>query len=294
MSSHRTISIAGRDLDLTHLDKLLFPRSGVTKGHLLEYYQRISKIMLPHVRGRMVTIHRFPEGIHHDGFYQREVGDYFPSWVPRHHTRGVAEPVTSPVIDSTATLLYLVNLGTITPHIWLSRVDSLTKPDRMLFDLDPSRDDIAVVRSVVRILREVLASYQLPCFIQTTGSQGYHVVVPLQRRYTFDQVRSAAGVVADAVVVRTDAATTAVRVKKRHGRVYIDVQRNSFAQSFAAPYSVRPLEGAPVATPIRWDELGSTEPQAYTIKNVFRRLSHTSDPWKDTDRHAARLPAVLL
>ncbi len=287
--SKNSITIDGHRIEISRPDKVLFPQSGITKGELVEYYRRIARTMLPHLKDRMVTMRRFPDGIGEEGFYQREIADYFPGWIDRHHSRGVAEPVTSPVINSPAALVYLANLAVITPHVWLSRVDKLKKPDRMIFDLDPGGEDIKALLSVARTLRDELKKHDLPSFVQTTGSRGYHVVVPIKRRYSFNRARSAAGRIARAVAARDNHATTAVRKAKRRGRVYVDIQRNALAQSAVAPYAVRAGEDAPVAAPIDWEELGDTLPRTYTIKKIFRRLGQKNDPWRDIDSQAASL-----
>lgn len=277
-----TITASGHTIVLTNPDKVLFPRDGITKRELANYYLRISETMLPHAANRLLTMHRFPDGIQAEGFYQREVDDYFPAWFKTQHAPGKQEPVTSPVLTNAAGLVYLTQLACITPHVWLSRADKLDQPDRLVFDLDPPARPL--VYRAAAALGQLLRERHLPAYLQTTGSAGFHVVIPLKRGPDFDTVRDAARLIARALERRhPDLVTTAVLRGRRHGKVYLDIQRNAYAQSAVAPYAVRPRDGAPVAVPLHWDELTDSgpDPQQYTIKNIFRRLSRTADPWRD-------------
>jgi bifunctional non-homologous end joining protein LigD len=201
------------------------------------------------------------------------------------------------VCDDAATLAYLAGQACITPHRWLSRADQPDDPDLVIFDLDPSGPDPAAdfdaVRSAARSLRSALESAGLVPFVQTTGSRGLHVVAPLDRSADFDTVRAFAREVADAVAADdSEHLTTEQRKQKRRGRIYVDIMRNAYAQTAVAPYALRARPGAPVATPLDWDELSSTgmSPQRYTAANLFRRLARRADPWADIDRHARPLP----
>jgi len=285
----------GRTVEIGNADKVLFPDAGITKSDLARYYAQIADTMLPHLEGRPVTMQRFPEGIGEDGFYQKKAPDHFPEWVRRVsikvEERDEAQPQV--VCDDAATLLYLVDQACITPHVWLSRADALHHPDRLIFDLDPPSSDFAPVRFAARQLRDVLDEVELSPFVMTTGSQGAHVVVPLDGSATFDTVRAFAKHLADVVAARhPDRLTTAVRKNKRQGRLFLDYLRNSYAQNSVAPYAVRPLPGAPIATPLNWDELGGDlHSQTYTLDNILRRMGQKTDPWADIQDEARALDA---
>jgi bifunctional non-homologous end joining protein LigD len=243
--------------------------------------------MLPHLRGRPLMLHRFPDGIDTAGFYQKDIPDYFPDWIHRVELAKEGGTVTHVVCDDEATLAYLAAQACITPHVWLSRADRPNHPDRLVFDLDPSGADFTAVRTTARDVRGVLEAAGLATFVQTTGSKGLHVVAPLQRNADFDEVRAFAREVAERVAAADpDRRTTAIRKARRRGRVFIDIGRNAYAQTAVAPYAVRALPGAPVATPLEWRELGNSRltPRHYTIANLRRRLGGRRDPWAEIGR----------
>jgi bifunctional non-homologous end joining protein LigD len=199
------------------------------------------------------------------------------------------------VAEDGATLVYLANQACVTLHVGLSRIDRIDHPDRMVLDLDPSDDDFAKVRRAAQEARALLEEVGLAPFLQTTGSRGLHVWVPLDRSADFDQIREFAAAVAALLVARRPGElTTAQRKAKRGDRVFVDVARNAYAQTAVAPYSVRARPQAPVATPLDWPELNDRTlgPQRYTIRNIFRRLAHRRDPWAEIDRHARPLHAA--
>ncbi len=270
-------------VELSNLDKVFFPDEGLAKGDLVAYYLDLSGVMVPHLNGRPLALQRFPDGVGQDGFFQKDASDYFPDWlctadVPRRARGGTVEHVY--VCENPATLVYLANQGTITFHTWPTRIDDLDHPDLLVFDLDPSDRDLDAVRRAARALRDVLREVGLAPFVQTTGSKGFHVVAPLDRSADFDTVRAFARDVAELLVQRDpEHLTVEQRKAKRAGRVFIDTNRNAYAQHAVAPYSVRALPGGPVATPVDWDELGRVEPRSYTIRNLKRRLGQKDDPW---------------
>lgn len=292
MAPMPALVIAHHAIELSNTDKVLFPDDGITKGELIRYYRRVAPQMLPHLKGRMLTLHRFPDGIKKPGFYQRAVADYVPSWIPRHTFRDKGGGRTTSVVgNNAATLVYLANQACVTPHAWLSRVDKLDYPDRLIFDLDPSTNNFALVQKTALALRDVLKELGLVPFVQTTGSRGLHVVVPLDRRTPFDEVRAFAREVSAVLVERNaDCCTVEQRKAKRKHRVFIDTLRNSYAQSAVPPYAVRARKGAPVATPLTWREVQDRKltPQKYTIRTIFRRLVR-EDPWKRMESSARRL-----
>lgn len=278
--------------EISNADKVLFPDNGITKGDLIDYYERVSDVMLPHVRGRIVTMRRYPDGIEGKSFFQKDVPDYFPAWIETVAVRKEGGELRQAIIEDAATLRYLANQACIEIHVWPSRADRPDHPDRMIIDLDPQADDFGLVRKAARAVRNVLEDVGLPAYVMTTGSKGLHVVSPLDRKANFDETRDFAGSVARLVAARdTKSFTVEQRKNKRRGRVFIDYLRNAYAQHGIAPYSVRARPGAPVATPLAWEELGGAKLNArkYAIQNVFRRLSQKHDPWQDIFRHASSL-----
>jgi bifunctional non-homologous end joining protein LigD len=271
-----------RTVKISHPDKQLFP-SGVTKAELAEYYARVAPAMLPHVRGRPVSMHRFPDGVDKQGFFQKNASDYFPDWMDIVEVPKRGGTVRHVVCSDAAALVYLANQNTITPHVWLSRLDRLDRPDRLIFDLDPSRQAFAEIRRAARDFGELLEQLGLAPFAMVTGSRGIHVTVPLQRRADFGEVRAFAEDVAALMEARhPDRFTTQFRKAKRGGRLLLDVARNAWAQTAVPPYAVRARAEAPVAVPVAWKELGSSKlrPDGWTVRTLSRRLDRVGDPWE--------------
>ncbi len=287
------IKIGRYNVELTNEDKIIFPKSKITKGEFIDYYRRIAPIMLPYIKDRPLTMRRFVEGISKEGFYQKDASDYFPSWIKRKSIRKKEDGMVKYVVaNNAATLVYLANQYTIVMHIWLSKIDKLRYPDRMIFDLDPAgKATFALVRWTAKELKKLLEKkLGLKTFIMTTGSKGVHLVVPLKRMHTFDYVRAFAHDAAEYVVHQyPKKLTLEMRKAKRGNRIFVDYLRNAFAQTGVAPYSVRAKPGATVATPIKWVELDTVTPTKYTIKNIFARLARTGDPWKKIGGSAVSL-----
>jgi bifunctional non-homologous end joining protein LigD len=280
-------------VDISHEEKVFFPGEGITKGDLIGYYAKIGGVILPHLEGRPISMQRFPDGIGKEGFYQKEIPDYFPEWIMR-ATVALKDGSTQPqvVVGNIATLAFLADQGCITPHTWLSRADRITMPDKLVFDLDPPGNDFEPVRAAAFDIKEVLDDLGIPSFVMTTGSRGLHVVVPLDPGMEFDPVREIAKEIATVAVMRhPDRLTLETRKEKRKGRIFIDTLRNAYAQTSVPPYAVRPRPGAPVATPLDWDELKDTgiTSASYTIANIFLRLGQKDDPMRDMFGHAVSL-----
>jgi len=230
---------------------------------------------------------RYPDGIKGESFFQKEIGDYFPDWIERVKVKKKGGTVTHVQCDNAATLVYLANQACIELHPWLSRSDKLHYPDQLIIDLDPSGDDFSQAVFGARVLKELFDELDLKAFLKTTGSRGLHVLVPLDRRANFDKVREFAQDTAKLLAQRhSDKLTIEARKAKRRGRLLIDTARNAYAQTAVAPYAVRAKPGAPVATPLDWDELGNKKlnSQSYNVRNIFRRLGRKTDPWKDLPR----------
>jgi bifunctional non-homologous end joining protein LigD len=290
--STQIAEVGGHDLKLSNPDKMLFPAAGVTKSDLIDYYERIAPVILPHLAGRPLSLVRYPNGVDAEGFMQKNASDYFPDWIRRARLAKQDGAVDHVVAEDAATLVYLANQACVTFHVGLSRVDRIDHPDRLVIDLDPSDDDFLKVKRAAKEVRALLEEVGLVPFLQTTGSRGLHLWVPLDRSAAFDQVRAFAARVAELLVARRPRELTAAQRKAKRGdRVFVDVARNAYAQTAVAPYSVRARPQAPVATPIDWAELDEPKltPQRYTISNLFRRLARKRDPWAELDRHARPL-----
>ncbi|WP_405234963.1 non-homologous end-joining DNA ligase [Lentisalinibacter orientalis] len=292
----RRLSFGRLVVETSSEDKVLYPDAGITKGDVIEYYRNVAEYALPWAADRFLTLQRFPDGLGEDGFYQQARAEYFPDYVEGVTADRVGGgEVEHIVVRNAAGLVYLANQGTLTIHAWLSRRDRLHHPDRMVIDLDPPDDDFGPVRDAARITADFLRELGLTPYVMTTGSRGLHVVVPLDRSADFDAVRDFARRAADLLAERhPDTLTAEQRKDKRKGRLYLDVMRNAYGQTAVMPYSLRAKPGAPVATPLAWDELGAGDltAQRYHIGNLFRRLGQIEDPWADMKRHAAGIAAA--
>lgn len=278
------VEVEGHVLELTNLEKVLYPKTNITKGEFIEYYEKVADYMLPHLHGRLLTLRRFPGGISEHPFYQKNAQDYFPPWINRVpvHLESVGTQ-TYITCENKETLIFLANLVTEL-HVWTSRVDKLMYPDRLIFDLDPGGKDFEPARQVALILRELLKKTGMNSFPMLTGSMGAHVVVPLDRSAGFEQVRAFASEVSHLVEsLYPELVTTEYRKDKRGGRLFIDIYRNSFAQTAIAPYAVRARPGASVAAPLDWRDIknGKIVSNSFTISDLPPRLKKKGDPWKN-------------
>lgn len=289
-----TIRMGPYTIETSHGNKVIYPDIGATKGEVIDYYRSIADTMIPHMRERPLTMHRFPEGIKGEDFYQKEAPGHFPDWIDRVEVpKREGGSNIQVVCSNAATLVYVANQGSITNHVWLSRMDRLEYPDKLVFDLDPpSRSGQRAVRAAALALRELLTSVDLYPFVMTTGSRGMHVVVPLRREHDFDHVREFSLQVAKAVVNDHPAEFTIEhRKEKRKGRLFLDHLRNAYAQTSVAPYSLRARKGAPVAAPVHWDEVedGSVAPQTFSIDTILARVEEEGELWNAFGRHARSL-----
>ncbi|MBD1259772.1 non-homologous end-joining DNA ligase [Maribacter polysiphoniae] len=277
---------------IKHSEKMLFPISGITKGNLIDYYNSVAGHILPYLKDRPLTLHRFPNGIAEEGFFQKNASDYFPQWIKTVKVKKKDGWVNHVICNNKETLAYLAYQGTITFHISLSKIDKLDYPDRLIFDLDPSGHNFGQVLKGVQILRSLLAEQLgLPTYVMTTGSKGLHLTIPLMRVEHFDEVRDFAKKVATYLAEKhPEDFTIAIHKDERKGRLFLDYLRNSYGQTAVCPYSVRALENAPVATPIFWKELYEIkDAQAFNIHTVPDRLKHMNDPWENFTKNAVIL-----
>ena len=284
---------------ITHPEKVLFPDDGITKGDLAAYYEALAPVMLPHLRDRPITMERYPAGIGKQGFWQKDVSKGFPAWLERVAVPKKDGVVHHPIVTDTRSLLWITNQNTITQHVWTSRAPDVDYPDICVFDLDPSADDVASVRAAAIGLRDLLAELGLPSWIKTSGSKGFHIVVPLDGESKMGQVeRFANGVGKLFVSHAPDHLTQEFNKVDRRGRIYVDTGRNGYSATFAAAYTVRAKPGAPVSAPCTWEEVerGKVEPRTFTLRNMPARVAKVGDVWADMRRRGRSLnkPAEKL
>lgn len=286
---------AGRRLvEISRPGKLLIP-PGITKAALASYYERIAPAMLPHVNGRPLNFERYPDGIDKHKIFQQHASGHFPDWIRLAEVPKSGGTVKHVVASEPATLVYLANQACVTFHSWLSRTDRLDKPDRMVFDLDPSVEDPNAVRRAALMIAAQLDELELRFRVMTSGSRGYHLVVPLRRTARFDAVRGFARDFAALAAEREPRIFTVEQRKvKRDGRILIDFMRNGYAHTSVAPYSVRAREGGPVATPLHRSELEdrSTRPDRWKVAAVLRRVERDGDPWRGFGASSQTLTAA--
>lgn len=278
----KILHIGTHDIEITHEEKELFPRQHITKHDILQYYQFIAPLMLPYLKNRPVAMQRFPLGIDHEGFFQKNAPEGFPDWIKTKRIIGKnGKPVNYIIINNAETLIYIVNQYCITPHIWLSTIDNIQSPNRMVFDLDPSgHAKFQLVRWVAKKLRILLQEQGLEAHLMSTGSRGLHIIVPLSQQYTFEQVRNYAKETAQKLIAEHPKySTIEPRIADRGNKIYLDILRNGFGQMTVAPYAVRPIHGAPIAVPLAWSELERITAQKYTIQNIVNRLTKTGNVW---------------
>jgi bifunctional non-homologous end joining protein LigD len=277
-------------VEISRPSKPLFP-DGTTKGDLAAYHEAVADVMLPHLARRPLNLERYPDGIGGERIMQQRAGRYFPDWIERVTVPKRGGTVEHVVASSADALVYLAGQACITLHRWLSRADRLDRPDRLIVDLDPSNGTPADVRKAAREFGDLLRELGLEPFAMTTGSRGYHVVAPLQRRHDFDDVRAFARDLARVAAGRDPKLTVEQRKAKRGDRILIDVMRNAYAHTAVAPYAVRARPGAPVATPLHWDELADSKlrPDRWNIRTVLDRLERDGDPWAEISRSGRAL-----
>jgi bifunctional non-homologous end joining protein LigD len=281
---------------ITHPEKVLFPDDGITKGELAAYYEAVAPLMLPHVCGRPVTMERYPAGIGADGFFHKDVSKGFPDWLERVEVPKKGGTVHYPLVCDTRSLLWLANQNTITPHVWTSRMPDLYRPDLCVFDLDPASDDAKVLRSAALLLRGLLGELDLASWLKTSGSKGFHIVVPLDGTATMGEVARFANAVGTMLVARDpDHLTQEFTKADRGGRILVDTGRNGYGATFAAAYAVRAKPGAPVSAPCTWEELerGNVLPRTFTLRNMAARTAQVGDVWAEMRGRASSLDVAM-
>jgi bifunctional non-homologous end joining protein LigD len=290
-----------RALRLSNLDKPYWPEEEITKGDLLRYYRDVASTLLPHIRDRPFTMKRYPDGWRGRPFFRKDVTNYAPPWIKRVavEVTGRGSPqsrtIEVPVVNDELALLWMVNTGCIECHTWYSRIDKLERPDWVVFDLDPSDGvGIAETAEVALLVKQALDALGLASFPKTSGALGLHVVVPIERRHTYDDTRRFAAEVARGIAgAHPDLATTEWSKAKRRG-VLIDASQNAKGKTIASVYSVRPMPGATVSTPLHWEEVNENlEPSIYTREAVLDRLDHHGDLYEGVLNTKQRLDRAL-
>lgn len=275
-------------LELTHLDKVFWPEEGYTKGDLIQYYDQISPWILPYLKDRPESLNRHPDGIGGENFFHKDIQSH-PDWVKIVPMSSETENKTVHwlICNDKDTLLYMANLGCIEINPWNSRYQKPDKPDFLILDLDPEAIEFPQVIKTAQEIKTVLDATKIPAYVKTSGKRGLHVLIPLGARYSYDKTRQFGEILAKTIAFQLPDITSVTRdPAKRQKRVYIDYLQNSRGQTLAAPYSLRPVAGAPVATPLSWDELKpGLKPANFNLKTIFRRLKAKGDVWKGFMTH---------
>ncbi|MEK7103098.1 MAG: non-homologous end-joining DNA ligase, partial [Patescibacteria group bacterium] len=270
-----------KSVALSNFSKIYWPKEKYTKGDLIAYYERISPFILPYIKDRPLSLHRFPDGIAGKEFYQKDSADIVPAWAKTIdiYAEGEDKQVTYLVGSDTPTLLFMANLGCIEIHTWNSRVKKLDYPDYLVMDLDPESVPFDHVIAVARAVHDVFDSLGITSICKTSGSRGLHVYVPMGGKYTYEQVREFSEIIASLAAKEVPKITSMIRSpRRRQHKVYFDTLQNRKGATTVAPYSVRPRPGATVSTPLRWEEVKKgLDPTKFTIKTIFKRLEKHGD-----------------
>ncbi len=273
------------EVKLTSAERVLFPGDGVTKGDLFEYYDAVAPAILPHLRDRPFTMKRYREGIAGQGFFQKQAPKGIPSWIPTrrfttHPREGGAREVDFPLVNSREALLWMVQMHCIDMNAWYSRVDLPHRPDYVVFDLDPPDEpdayDLAI--EVAQLVRALLEELDLGAYVKTSGADGIHVLAPIQRRASFEETYEFAGAASRLLEARHPGLVTTEWLKKKRQGVLVDHRQNGAGKTLASVYSVRPKPGAPVSTPLRWDELrAGIRPADFSMAVALERFEENGD-----------------
>lgn len=270
-------NVDGQTVRVTHLDKVLFPDDGITKAEVLQYYISVAPLLLPHIRGRPLTLKAFPHGIHGRPYYRRQLAETTPAWL----SRVELEEGTGPVVRNTADLVWVANLDSIELHPWLSREEDVLHPDMVLFDLDPGPGlPLSRLCEAAIVVRDALSQMGLECFPKTSGSKGIHLLIGIRPDYGFEEARAWVMGVAKALAGhRPDLLTVGYNRAERANRVLLDYNQVGYGRTTASIYSVRPYPRAPVSTPLTWQEVeGATiAPNQFTIRDLPERLNQLGD-----------------
>jgi bifunctional non-homologous end joining protein LigD len=291
-----------RALKVSNLDKSFFPDEGITKGDLLSYYRAVAPVLVPHLKDRPFTMLRYPDGIKGKRFFQKDAPSHLPEWIETY--RALVSTRESPrtkkwvnfaLVDDELALLWMVNMGCIDMNTWYSRVDKPERPDFVLFDLDPSPDvGIKETVQVALLVKQALDAFGLVGYPTTSSAEGMHVIVPIERRYTFEDTRRFAEIISGAIARTHRGLATTEWSKQRRRGVLIDANQNGFGKTIASVYSVRPRPGAPVSTPLLWEEVTEDlDPRAFTMDIVLERIGERGDLFEGALTTKQRLNEAL-
>ena len=271
-----------REVRLSNLKKVFWPDEGYTKGDLIAYYETVAPLMLLYLRDRPIVLTRYPDGIKGKSFFQKDAPVFVPDWVRTEsvYSKDSERDIKYFVLDDTESLRYVANMGTIPIHMWSARSGSLERPDWFVLDLDPKGAPFAHVIEVAVALRRILEELELPGYPKTSGATGLHILVPLERRYTHEEAKTFARLLATMVQhEKPEISTLARPLHARGGKVYVDWGQNGHGNTIVAPYSLRPLPGAPASCPLRWSEVnGKLDPARFTLKTLPKRFEKMDDP----------------
>ena len=274
--------VASKEVKLTNLKKMFWPADGYTKGDLVAYYERVAPLLLPYLRDRPLVLTRYPDGITGKSFFQKDAPEFTPAWVrtERVYSKDAEREIDYFVVDDVESLRYVANSGTIPLHLWASRLGSLERPDWLVLDLDPKGAPFTDVVKVARALHRILDDVELPSYPKTSGATGLHILIPLGARYTYDEVRTFARLLAVlGVEAEPEISTIARPLRSRGGKVYIDFGQNGHGQTIVGPFSLRPLPGAPASCPLTWGEVTARlDPARFTMITVPKRFDKMADP----------------
>jgi bifunctional non-homologous end joining protein LigD len=272
-----------KTVKLSSADRVLYPGDGVTKGDLFAYYEQVGPALVPHLRDRPFTMKRYPHGIDGEVFFQKQAPKHLPSWIATrqyttHPRDGGARLVDFALVNSTEAVLFMVQNNCIDMNAWYSRVDKPHRPDFVLFDLDPPDDGFELAIEVAHLIRELLEEVGLPGYVKTSGADGIHVVAPIVRRASFEQTYAFAEQASRLLEQRHPGKITTEWLKKKREGVLVDHRQNGWGKTIASVYSVRPKPGAPVSTPLHWDELTSdVRPRDFGMKVALDRIDRLGD-----------------
>lgn len=284
LTAEGMLKVGARTLKVTHPDKIYWPREKITKGDLIAYYDKIAPYMLPYMKDRPQSLNRHPDGIDKPGFYQKNMADTAPDWITTLPYESEADKKTTNylVCTSKADIIYMASLGCIEMNPWHSRVGKVDYPDWCIIDLDPDTNTFNKVMDTAKVVKQVTDSIGADAYCKTSGSTGIHIYIPLGAKYTYDQSRMLAELVVNLVHRELPSLTSVERSPaKRKGKIYLDYLQNKSTQTIAAPYSLRPKPGAPVSTPLHWDELvKGLKITDFNINNIFDRLKEVGDIFK--------------
>jgi bifunctional non-homologous end joining protein LigD len=268
----------------TNLDKVYFPSEGITKGDVIAYYDRLAETILPYLKNRPMVLNRHPNGIAKPNFYQKDNPNTLPDFIETApiYSESNGKDIRYIICRNKETLLYMANLGCIEMNPWNSRIENLNKPDWYVIDLDPGDNTFEEVIVVAKVTKEILDLSCEKSYVKTSGKSGIHIYIPLGGKYAYDQVREFSRLIAMTVHKRVPRITSIERdPKKRKKKIYIDFLQNRTGQTLAAPYSLRPIQGANVSAPLEWKEVKKgLKPEKFTIKNMEKRLKTKSDLWE--------------